>query len=168
MINKAKQLSEPESRPQDRYRKTTPRQRTFVSAYLTTGCAAKAARAAGYDGQYAAQAGYKLLRKRKGTKEHFERTIRLERLVLRRNVRRALRCIDRLVEPKDVPLRALERVVGPLVEALRAIGLSDDPACRALVKRLELKPPNWRRLYRLPWERPTESGVGKLDLKIVA
>ena len=157
VIREAEQLAGLGSGLKTRQRKPTPRQRRFVLAYLTTGCAAKAARVAGYDGKYAAQAGYKLLRKRKGTTALVERVLRLERLLLRRDLLRGLRRVQRVLVPKDAPTEIAARALGPLVELLRHLDLGDDPACRALVQRLERKPPKLRRLTWLPWERPRES-----------
>ncbi len=134
--------------------RATDRQRKFVLAYLGSGCAARAARAAGYRGRYAAQAGYKLLRRRKGTMVLVERLLRLKRLIFRRDLLRGLRRVQRVLEPKDAPAEVTARALGPLVELLRHLGLEDDPICQRLVRRLESKPPNFRRLRPLPWEEP--------------
>ena len=109
---------------------------------------------AGYRGRYAPQAGYKLLRRRKGTASLVARVLRLERLLLRRDLLRALLRVQRVLEPKDAPNEVTARAIGPLVELLRHLGLGEDPVCQKLVRRLESKPPNWRRLRLLPWEEP--------------
>ena len=64
-------------------RRPTRRQREFVIAYIAIGKAAEAAREAGYRGRYAAQAGYKLLR-RKGTRTEFQYWDRLQRGEMKR------------------------------------------------------------------------------------
>ncbi len=130
----------------------THRQRVFARAYLETGCAAEAARLAGYEGFYAPQAGYKLLRLRLGTGPHIERLVRFDRLLLRRDLLRALRRIQRVLAPRDAPLRVLKGALGPIVHAVRCLGIDRDPACQPLVHRLGRRPPNLRRFYRLPWE----------------
>src|SRR5437867_6033477 len=106
--------------------RSTLRQRTFARAYLETGCAATAARAAGYVGRYAAQAGYKLLH-RKGVQTEVKRRLRVERLLLRRDLRRGVQrvreALDRLDIPRDAPTQVLEQGAGPLVRAMHALGL---------------------------------------------
>ena len=133
-------------------RQATRRQQDFVIAYYETGCAAEAARAAGYKGKYAAQAGYKLLRKRKGVRAEFEYWERLASLYLRRQVRRALLLVRRAAADRKVPVGALERLAGPLAEALQKLGMSEDRSCRFLMTRARCIPVQPRRLYPLPWE----------------
>ena len=141
----------------------TPRQRAFARAYLETGCAAEAARLAGYEGFYAPQAGYKLLRLRASTGAYIERLIRFDRLLLRRDLLRALRRIERAVRSSNLSPGVLRRAAGPLSDALWAVGLGHDVGCNALLRRLRRNPPNLRRFYALPWERLMSGCDGETD-----
>ena len=134
-----------------RSRRPSRRQRDFALAYLETGCAAKAARAAGYKGRYAAQAGYKLL-KRPGTITEIRYWKRLEQRSFRASLMRVMRRVSRLLAHKNLPLKDQRNAAEPLLRLARALGMASDPACEVLQQKLQRKPPNLRRHYRREWE----------------
>lgn len=134
-------------------RRPSRRQREFAITFVLTGNAAKAAREAGYKGRYAAQAGYKMLN-RPGTIERILYWQRLERLVLRANLLRALVTLRCIVERKETPLRTQREAGLHLLQAARVLGVAHDPACQALTLRLQHKLPQWRRLCPRSWEEP--------------
>ena len=135
----------------------THRQRDFFVAYLRTGCAAKAARAAGYRGRYAAQAGYKLLRCRVGTSALFTFWSALAHAHLRRDILRSLRCVSRAVLAGDLALSRLDRALVPLTALMAELGLGEESSVQPLTRRQSDDSPRWRRRYSLPWENE-ESG----------
>ena len=132
----------------------TPRQLTFARSYLWTGSAAEAARAAGYTGRYAAQAGYKLLM-RAGTQAALAELMELERVHLRRQVLRALKRVREVVQPQDVPLAILERMAVLLADLMELGGLANEPTYRALAAWLAQAKarPRLRRLPPLDWRQ---------------
>jgi hypothetical protein len=122
----------------------TPLQRTFAHAYLTTGSAAKAARAAGYSGRFAAQAGYKLL-KRAGTRVALNELIEMERINLRKYILRGLRKVEGAVRAPENPLHTLDAYAGLVVYIMRLMGLAEERACQVLGYWLKVESPQLRR-----------------------
>lgn len=129
------------------------RHRDFATAYTLTGCAAKAAREAGYIGRYAAQAGYKLLA-RPAVVSEIQRLHRLDRLALRAAILRVLVRVRQALVRGQFP-QPVRRQAGETALALaQAVGLAEDASCQALAQWLEHPRPPLRRLYRREWEEP--------------
>lgn len=126
-------------------RRPTPRQLTFARSYLWTGSAAKAAREAGYTGRFAAQAGYKLL-KRAGTRAAINELLELERTCLRRQVLRGIRKVDAAVRGTQDSLPSLDTHAALVVWLMQRMGLDEERSCRALTYWVHITGPRLRKM----------------------
>jgi hypothetical protein len=132
--------------------RTTPRQREFARAYLATGNAAEAARAAGYHGVHARQAGYKFLRRPTVQVllwDAVDHSWLVGRVTLRRVLLRALRRLAGAVLRGRVSLYALVGAGQHVHDAMAQLGLGADPAGQQLRASLATERARLRQLATL-------------------